>query len=456
MFAAMLPERVVTLRDPIHGDVELTREEIGLVDTPEFQRLRGVRQLGTAHLVYPGATHTRFEHSIGTLHMADRLMTAVDRNAARTPAEARAVTGDERRVLRIAALLHDVTHVPFGHNIEDQTGLLPRHDRPERFRAVLGATELGERLRGLGIADEVLSVLTGEGTAVPPFWRQIVADTIDPDLMDYLRRDAWYTGLELRYDLRILAQFRIDRASGRLYLDCEKHGMLREDVVSEAIRILEARYHFSERVYYHHAKIAAGALVARIVELALRAGALTPPELQRATDDSLIALLEQLDLGAPDTTARLRRFVARLRRRELPKRVLVLPFYLNRDVQPELLERWFAPGRPQPRFDWEAEREAEARRRFGADCDVILYCPNRQMQLKEARTLVRFPGHGDRIVPLRDLGADLPRLTELETGYARLWKLYVFTSIADREQRRELQRLCLAALPRGCVNAYTL
>ena len=143
------------LREPVHGDIELTSEETQLLDTPELQRLRGIKQLGLTYLVFPGATHTRFEHSIGTLHMCDRLVQAVNRNAARDPDSCHHITDSERRVLRIAALLHDVTHVPFGHNIEDQTGLLPRHDQPDRFARVLGDSELGSQLERFG-----LSVLT--------------------------------------------------------------------------------------------------------------------------------------------------------------------------------------------------------------------------------------------------------------------------------------------------------
>jgi HD superfamily phosphohydrolase len=445
----------VVVRDPIHGDVELTREEIALVDTLEVQRLRGIKQLGTAHLVYPGATHTRFEHSIGTLWLTERLLAAMARGAERD-ADCLPPDADARRVVRIAALLHDVTHLPFGHNIEDQTGLLPRHDRPERFRALLGGGEVGDVLARLGLRDTVLSMLAGDGDDVPPWWRQLLSDTIDADLLDYLRRDAYYTGLALRYDDRILAPFRIDRASGRMFVDCEKQGMLREDALSEVLRTLETRYHFSERVYYHHAKIAAGALIARMVEIALRAGALTPADLQVASDQSLIDRFATLDLGDERANARLRRFHARLVRRALPKRVLVLPLYLNRAVQNELLERYFTPGRPEPRFAWEEALEREAGARFGRELDVILYCPKRSMQLKEARTLVRLPGLGARIRPLAEFAGELPRLADVEESYLRLWKLYVFTSEPDVDVRRKLQEMCLQALPAGCVNALRL
>ena len=442
------------LRDPVQGDIELTREEIRLVDTAEFQRLRGVKQLGTAYLVFPGAVHTRFEHSIGTLHMTDRLLDAINKHAERDPVGCVAVSRDERRILRMAALLHDVTHIPFGHNIEDQTGLLPRHDVPERFERMLGDNELGQVLEDLGVREAVLSVLTGRGTGVPPFWSQALSDTIDPDLMDYLRRDAYYTGLELHYDLRVAGYFRVDRRTQRLFVDCEKEGMLREDIMSELIRMLETRFHFSERVYYHHAKIAAGALIARMVECALATSELTPTHLEAATDQSLLDRLVRI--GARPGSERLARFAARFARRELPKRVLVLPVYLNREVQGELLDRYFQPGQPGPRLEWEQEMEARARAEFGRDLDVILYCPARAMQLKEARTLVRLPGAGDRILPLSDFAAEIPRLRDLEASYPRLWKLYVLTSARDRDVRRRLQEMCLEALPAGCVNALRL
>ena len=126
----------------------------------------------------------------------------------------------------------------------------------------------------MGLRDDVLAVLGAGPRDVPHFWKQVVSDTIDADLLDYLRRDAHYTGLELRYDRRVVDYFRIDRKSQQMFVDCEKNGMLREDIVSELLRVLETRYHFSERVYYHHAKIAAGALLSRMVEMALREGAL--------------------------------------------------------------------------------------------------------------------------------------------------------------------------------------
>jgi hypothetical protein len=188
----------------------------------------------------------------------------------------------------------------------------------------------------------------------------------------------------------------------------------------------------------------------------MRAGALTAQDLMQTTDEGLLLRLSQLELGDADATARVRRFVERFRRRALPKRVLVLPVYLNRDVQQTLLETYFAPGRPEPRFEWEAAMEAEARRMLGREIDIVMYCPARAMQLKEARTLVRFPGEGERTLPLEAFAGDIPRLRELRDAYPRLWKLYVFASEPDVAARRKLQEMCLRALPEGCVNALRL
>ena len=93
------------VRDPVHGDIGLTREELAILDTPQMQRLRGVRQLGTAYLVYPGAQHTRFEHSLGTMHLVQAMVEAINRNRALAPGELIGVADDELRILRAAALV---------------------------------------------------------------------------------------------------------------------------------------------------------------------------------------------------------------------------------------------------------------------------------------------------------------------------------------------------------------
>src|ERR1700746_2229872 len=131
------------IRDAVHGDIEMRGLEVELMDTPEFQRLRGIKQLGTAYLVFPSAIHTRFEHSLGTSWMAHRILEVIKRS--------RPVAADEEQLIRVAALLHDVTHIPFGHTLEDERRVLPRHDKDEgRVNHFLRASAIGQVLKREG------------------------------------------------------------------------------------------------------------------------------------------------------------------------------------------------------------------------------------------------------------------------------------------------------------------
>jgi len=455
--------RFSVLRDSVHGDVYLTDEELTLLDTPEVQRLRGVKQLGTAYLVFPGATHTRFEHSIGTLHLTQRMIDAINLNFELDPRSCLGVSDEEARVIRIASLLHDVTHIPFGHNIEDQTGLVPRHDTPARYRELLGGdTVLARRLAELGVVRDVLAILTedvGEGGrgsgGVPRYWCQVVSDTICSDLFDYLARDAYYTGLRLGVDSRLVNYFKIDRRTGNLFIDVAKRNLLREDILSEMVRMLEARYYFSERVYYHHAKVAAGALVSRAVELALVAGCVEERDLYGQTDDSLLALLEERAERADERTMeRIRALIASFRGRRLLKRACVFPRYENQGAQEELVSRYFARGRHAERQALEERISSAVRRSAGRDVEVIVYCPAAHMQLKEVATHVRWPAH-DEVRPLAAFGERVPRLADLERSYRDLWKFYVFAGTADPALLREIQRVSVKELA-GATNVYRL
>ena len=456
---AVSAKRFSVLRDPVHGDVYLTHEEILLLDTREMQRLRGIKQLGTAFLAYPGAMHTRFDHSIGVLFMTQRMIEAINLNFEQDPKRCLSIGEREARIVRLAALVHDVTHIPYGHNIEDQTGLFHRHDSAYRFRRMLaGPTELAARLEELGVHKDVLNTLLaegGEGDPVPAYWSQIMSDTICSDILDYLQRDAYFTGLRLGVDPRIVNYFRIDRASGNLFIDLSKRDLLREDILSEVVRMLEARYYFSERVYYHHAKVSAGALVARAVELALVAGLIREADCYDLTDASLLDLLERRaargrgpgDPDGPEGTVgrRIMSLVERFRNRRLLKRACVFPRYANAEVQEELVRRFFSPGRHGERAATEERITDAVRSATGREVEIVLYCPAAHMQLKEAQTHVRWPGEKD-VKPLSAYAERIPRLADLERAYRDLWKFYVFADTAEPELLANVQEVALQEL----------
>src|ERR1043166_5348581 len=168
------------IRDAVHGDIEMSALEVELMGPPEFQRLRGIKQLGTAYLVFPSAVHTRFEHSVGTSWMAHRILESVRRN--------HAIPEDDEKLIRITALLHDITHLPFGHTLEDERRVLPRHDKDEeRVNFFFTQSSIGRILKREGIQEQVIATIRGDNT----FCSDIVGGAISADLLDYLRRDTY-------------------------------------------------------------------------------------------------------------------------------------------------------------------------------------------------------------------------------------------------------------------------
>jgi HD superfamily phosphohydrolase len=133
------------IRDPVHGDIYFgdrkdNNFEKEVIETKQMQRLRGIKQLGTAYLVYPGATHTRFEQSLGTAHLVKIIMDNVHRNGYR-------IDENLREAISIAGLLHDVSHIPFGHTFEDERWIFKKHD--SRIEQFLHDNELCDVLENL-------------------------------------------------------------------------------------------------------------------------------------------------------------------------------------------------------------------------------------------------------------------------------------------------------------------
>ncbi|MEM0350631.1 MAG: HD domain-containing protein [Archaeoglobaceae archaeon] len=206
------------IQDPIHGLIRLDEDILKLIDTPQFQRLRGIKQLGFAYLVYPGANHTRFEHSLGTMHLARIL-------------DERLKLGEE---VVIAALLHDIAHPPFSHSCDS---LLKNYMLSHENVEIAIKGELKEELNKLGYSvGEIKKMISGEV-------KSIVCGDVDVDRMDYLVRDAHYTGVA--YGI-----FDVPRLIDKIKFE---DGVIIEEGGIRAVEsMLISRFLMYPAVYYHH------------------------------------------------------------------------------------------------------------------------------------------------------------------------------------------------------------
>ncbi|MBI3781938.1 MAG: HD domain-containing protein [Deltaproteobacteria bacterium] len=410
------------IRDPIHGDISLNRIEAAVVDLPDVQRLRGVKQLGTASLVYPGCLHSRFDHSLGVNAVAKRIIVGLRERGLRIDDELATLIG-------VGALLHDVTHVPFGHTLEDERRLFARHDKGGRLHQLMNG-RLGDGLAKVGLRAGIDALLGSEESTLPAWARQIVASTIDADLLDYLRRDSYFAGLAQNYDDRIFHYFVV--ADDQLAIQMTKHGMERPDARSETVQLLRMRYFLTERVYYHHTKVAAGAMVSKAVELAHEHGRFDEDELLQLTDGQLFERLCNVPNAAhPDR--RITRLVDRLQTRALLKRgYVVSALTVPLSERQALVQRFHET----PANRRATERDLAAA--LGCDAaEVILYCPALTV-MKEALAAVLTPDG------LRRLNQTEPgpggEIRALEERYAQLWRFYVFVAEEMAERTAPLMQ----------------
>jgi hypothetical protein len=193
---------MLALRDPIHVYVRADDLEAAVLATRPLQRLRWVRQLGLAHLVFPGAEHSRFSHALGAMELAGRVYDALAEKAPDLlDADPRS---PERRRVRLAALLHDVGHAPFSHSAEElfEDGL-SHEDMTVRLLHTPEVEAVIDRSAAGGVtAGDVERILTGRGAEIERLLAQIVSGELDVDKMDYLLRDSLYCGVRYgNYDL---------------------------------------------------------------------------------------------------------------------------------------------------------------------------------------------------------------------------------------------------------------
>ena len=217
-----MSEKKKFIRDSVYGDISLNKFEVKIMDMPQFQRLRRIKQLGLISLIYPGATHTRFEHCVGTMNLGSKLAEELD------------LTGDEIELIRVSGLLHDIGHGPFSHVSE---GVLS-FPHEELSKYVITKTSMRDLLEEKFDVNEIVDIINGKGHLGP-----IVSGELDVDRMDYLLRDSHNTGVsygKIDYE-RLISNLSLDDG---LILDIKG--------VQAAEGALVSRYFMYPSVYQHH------------------------------------------------------------------------------------------------------------------------------------------------------------------------------------------------------------
>ena len=256
-------KRSMKVRDPLHGLIKYDEKEEKIINSSTFQRLRGIKQLALANLVYPGAHHTRFEHCIGTMHLAGRIAKKLE-------------LGEQKiKILRLAGLLHDIGHGPFSHVSEQimethSTGkeILDKYKAPNAHELmsillIQKDKEIGEILSQEEIEEIVLLLQKQKRRNIE---KDIVSGPLDADKLDYLLRDSYFAGVQYGvFDLDKIVESltRIKIGSNETQLGISEEGIYAVE------QLLLARYHMNTQVYKHRIRRITDAMLIRGVEYAL-------------------------------------------------------------------------------------------------------------------------------------------------------------------------------------------
>ena len=273
------------IRDSVYGDINLNEFEVKVMDMPQFQRIRRIKQLGLINLIYPGANHSRFEHCVGTMNLASKLATKLN------------LSKDEIELVRISGLLHDIGHGPFSHVSE---GVLS-FPHEELTKYVIEKTSMHDLLDEKFDTKEIGDIIQGKGEL-----GSIISGELDVDRMDYLLRDSHYTGVAygvIDYE-RIISNLKLEDG---LVLDIKG--------VQAAEGALVSRYFMYPSVYQHHTTRIVNTMFRRALKREINSGKINENDMYIYDDSDIISLFRQSDDEI------VRDMINRLDNRIIPKRV---------------------------------------------------------------------------------------------------------------------------------------
>lgn len=349
------------IRDSLYDRILLTRDDLLLIETPQFQRLDRIQQLGFVSRIWPGAKHTRFEHSLGVMHLAREAAMRLSQRAGGSW-----ITIEDIRTISAAALLHDIGHYPFSHAIEELGPPILPHEEVGRHLITSGTlgSVLSDRCRL--DAERVAALIQGDPASLSPCDRvlfQILSGTLDVDKLDYLPRDAQachvpYGGVDTA---RLLASLDITAITRPDDEDVAEMVVVNAKGVSPLHSLINARQEMFDNVYWHHTNRACMAMLLRAVQDAIHGQTLSPDKLWQMDDSTLLDHLQQRSM--PQTT---RRLADALVNRKFHKRALEISSRAH-ELYGRLGNLWFDPP---ARREVEIELSQALEKRLGRTVDT--------------------------------------------------------------------------------------
>ncbi len=275
--------------DPIHDFIRATITEQKIIDDPIFQRLRRIRQLSGAHLTYPGAQHTRFEHSLGVMHIAGQ--------AGQSLRDKGILDLDQVSNLRLAGLLHDIGHGPFSHLFEEVLQEKSKISHEEIGKKIIEKSQIGDSLSKFGYDQKFITKL-GFGNSKFQYMNEIISGALSADIMDYLLRDGYFTGAE---------HAKIDHKRITQSLDVyQKKLALEKSALYSFESMMHSRYQMFKAVYFHKTVRSAEVMLLESIRLADSELGFTSFEIDdyvKLTDEIVLSKL----LALPNSSPELRR-----------------------------------------------------------------------------------------------------------------------------------------------------
>ena len=272
--------------DPIHDFIRVYNSELKIIDSPIFQRLRRIKQLSGAHLIYPGAQHARFEHSLGVMHIASM--------AGNSLKEKGILKSHDIREIRLAALLHDIGHGPFSHLFEEVLERRQKISHEDIGKKIILKTEIGDSISKSGFDKRFICKLAF-GDSKFQFMNELISGALSADIMDYLLRDGYFTGAEhAKIDHNRLT-YSLDVFKDQLALD--KSALVNFETM------MISRYQMFKAVYFHKTVRAGEVMLLEAMDLARDHIGLTSLKLDefvKLTDDTIISDILSLDANTAD------------------------------------------------------------------------------------------------------------------------------------------------------------